>query len=92
LQKKDLVKQIILNRKIDIMCVQETELNTNLDHSLLSFPSYIYEPEKCAIKARVGLFIHSGIKYVKRLDLEDVDCHVMIVDVPSETDLRIAKM
>jgi endonuclease/exonuclease/phosphatase family metal-dependent hydrolase len=90
--KKDLVKQIILDEKIDIMCVQETELSSNLDHSLLSFPGYIYESEKSNIKARVGLFIRSGLKYVRRLDLEEVDCHVMIVDISSKNDLRIINL
>ena len=42
-QKKNLVKQIIIDEQIDVLCMQETEINKNLDHSLLSFPGYNIE-------------------------------------------------
>ena len=87
--KKDLVKQIILNEKIDILCVQETELNTELCHNLLSFPGYSYESEKSSIKARIGTYVSNAVKYVRRLDLEIEDCHVMIFDVLSKPNLRL---
>ena len=41
--KKNLVKEIIINEKIDILCLQETELRINFDHNLLSFPGVNYE-------------------------------------------------
>ena len=33
--KKNLIKETILNEKINILCMQETEINKNLDHNLL---------------------------------------------------------
>ena len=30
----------ILHEKIDTLCMQETEINKNLEHNLLSFPNY----------------------------------------------------
>ena len=38
--KKNLVKETILYEKIDILCLQETEINKNLNHDLLSFPGF----------------------------------------------------
>ena len=53
--KKSLVKQIILQEKIDILCLQETELNINLNQNLLSFPGYCYESENNPVLSRVGV-------------------------------------
>ena len=40
--KKDLIKNIIKDEKIDILCLQETELEINFDHNLMSFSGYFY--------------------------------------------------
>ena len=34
------IKETILYEKIDLLCMQETEIDKNLDHDLLSFPGY----------------------------------------------------
>ena len=78
--KKETVKQIIIKEKIDILCLQETEI-ANIDASLLSFKGYTFENENNSAKARVGMYINSNIKYVRRVDLEGVDSHLVIVDV-----------
>ena len=90
--KKDIVKQIIKSEKIDIMCLQETELITNLDHNLLSFPGFNFESEKCTSKSRVGIYVNNAIDYVRRSDLERVDCHVIIIDVGPNPCLRVINM
>ena len=41
----NLIKETILPEKIDILCMQETEINKNLDHNLLSFPGFTIETE-----------------------------------------------
>ena len=56
--KKNIVKQLIIEEKIDILCLQETELNINLNHDLLSFPTYCFESEINKNKSRVGDYIH----------------------------------
>jgi exonuclease III len=43
--KKELVKQLIVENEIDVLCVQETELIANLDHDLMSFKNFNYESE-----------------------------------------------
>lgn len=38
--KKDLVKKMIIDEKIDILCLQETELEINVDQNLMSFNGF----------------------------------------------------
>jgi exonuclease III len=71
------------------MCLQETKLDANLDHKLLSFPVFSYDAENCTIKSRIGIFINTYIKYVRRNDLEANDSHSIVVVVPSTPNLRI---
>ena len=44
--KKDLIKELITCEKIDILCMQETEVNKNIDTFVLSFNGYEIELEK----------------------------------------------
>ena len=43
--KKDLVKKIIIEKKLDILCLQETEMEINIDHYLMSFGGFFFESE-----------------------------------------------
>ena len=79
--KKSLIKQIVMQEKIDILCLQETELNKNLDHNLLSFPGYCYESETNEALSRVGVYIKSDINFVRRTELEGVNQHIILIDV-----------
>ncbi len=87
--KKDLVKKLILDNEIDILCLQETELDVNLDHDLMSFKNYNYESEINDIRSRVGTFINFGLDYIRRRDLEGVNNHVVIIDVRSSKSFRL---
>ncbi len=44
--KKELVKKYVSDYKLDVWCLQETELDINLNADLLSFPGYAIEVEK----------------------------------------------
>ena len=87
--KKSLVKQIILQEKIDILCLQETELNINLNQNLLSFPGYCYESENNPVLSRVGVYIKSEINYIRRSELEGKNHHLMVLDVVGTRKFRI---
>ncbi len=87
--KKTLVKQLILDNNIDVLCMQETELDCNLDHDLMSFNKYRYETEDNSIKSRVGCYINSSIDYTRRRDLEESDLHLVILDIKSHKNLRL---
>ena len=87
--KKNIVKQMIIDTELDVLCLQETELDANTDHELLSFQSFNYESEVNSIKSRVGVYIKQKMNYVRRLDLEGSDAHLVIIDIKSKCDLRI---
>ena len=80
-QKKNLVKELITHEQIDILCMQETQINFNIDHSLLSFPGYIIETEKNSLTSRTGMYINNKVMYTRRQDLEGQDSHLVIIDL-----------
>jgi exonuclease III len=59
--KKDLVKNLLLKENIDILCLQETEIEKNVDHNLMSFPGYQYESDTYSIRSMVGCYITSSV-------------------------------
>jgi exonuclease III len=87
--KKDLVKTMLIKEKILVLCLQETELIYNLDHSLMSFVDFHYESELNTVRSRVGMYVRSGLKYVRRQDLEGIDSHIAVIDVKADKDVRI---
>jgi exonuclease III len=86
--KKNIVKQLILNNDIDVLCLQETEIDSNIDHNLMSFIKYNYESESNNIRSRVGCYINSSLNYIRRSDLEENDLHLLIIDIKSIKNLR----
>jgi exonuclease III len=59
--KKELVKNLIYEENIDVLCLQETELANNLDHHLMNFPNYRYESEINDSCSRVGYYLKTNI-------------------------------
>ena len=87
--KKTLVEQIIKQENIDVCALQETEINENFDHTLLSFPGFAFESEINSIKSRVGIYINNNINYIRRYELEGLNSHIVIVDLAGIKELRI---
>ena len=50
--------------------MQETEINNNLDHNLLSFPGYRIETENNTSNSMAAIYVNSRIEYNRRKDLE----------------------
>jgi hypothetical protein len=90
--KKNVVKQLVINENIEILCLQETEIVPELEASLLSFPCFEYETKNHSTKARVGCYIKSGIKYMRCIDLEGINSHLLIIDISAERNLRLIKI
>ena len=87
--KKDLVKQLIIDNNVDICCLQETEIDNSYPTNILSFSGYNYESEENSIKGRTGIYIKNNISYKRRKDLEGVDSHLVIVDIVCMNKYRI---
>jgi exonuclease III len=89
LNKKDQVLQELIDNDIDVCCMQETELEPDLPTNILSSSDFVFEPEKSLIKKRVGLYIRKITPYTRRIDLEEHNCHVIIIDVNVECKYHI---
>ena len=87
--KKEIVKRLINDENIDIICLQETELTNNLDHNLMSLNGYVYESEINCKLSRVGVYLKAGINYVRQFDLEGRDLHLVIIDIKANKNTRI---
>ena len=61
--KKDLVKNIIMENKIEILVMQETEVEPDFYMDLLNIPGYGFESVNNRFKKRVGVYINNSIKY-----------------------------
>ena len=59
--KKDLVKDLLLKNKIEILSVQETEIEADFNCDLLTIPGYTFEYENNDIKCRVGMHISNSL-------------------------------
>ena len=77
--KKEEVKRLIKEKNIDILCVQETELETDYTTDILSFTGYNYESEENETKARVGIYISNKISYKRNTEEVGTNSHICSV-------------
>ena len=68
------VSKIINEQKLDIICLQETDIEPNYPLNILSIKGYDFLSENNTIKARAGIYIYDSIPYQRRNDLEKQDC------------------
>ena len=90
--KKDNVLRELESNKIDVCCLQETEMDKNYPTNILSSPSYELELERNTGKKRVGVFINKHLKYTRREELEEPDLHVIILDLESTCKVRMISL
>ena len=86
--KKYLVKSLLEEKNIDILCMQETEVTDNINIKELSTSKYCLELENNSVKARVGIYITKKLNYIRRTDLEGINSHIVIIDLV-ESKLRV---
>ena len=73
-------KHLSEENKIDILCMQETEVNGNINaKELLMTSSYSLELAHNSVKSQVGFYISKKLNYVRRNDLEGIDSNVITV-------------
>ena len=87
--KKLLIKKMLEEHEIDILSMQETEINNNLNHDELRIANYSLELEKNSLKSRVGFYITKSVSYVRRYDLEGTDSNMIIIDVEGTLNTRL---
>ena len=89
--KKIAVKEEILKNKIDICCMQETEIKVDFPTNILTFPGYRLEVETNDVKARVAIYISDAVEYNRRKDLEGQNSNIMIMDIKQKKNIKINK-
>ena len=87
--KKDIVVDILASNKVNICCLQETEIPSGFPENILNCGGFTIEIEKNSEKKRAGIYISSDINYTRRSDLELENMHVVIIDVESDVQFRI---
>ena len=61
--KKDEVKRLLSTNKLDILCLQETELESNYPTDILAFKGFAFEAENNRNKIRTGIYIKDTLSY-----------------------------
>ena len=79
--KKDIVTDYLELNKINVCCLQETEVLMNFPENILNTRNFNLELELNDVKKRVGIYIHKDTKYKRRPDLELKNYHIVICDV-----------
>ena len=72
---------MVEDNKIDILCVQETEVIKDYPIELLTFRNFNYENEMNDLKSRCGIYVRNNVSYVHRTDLEVKNMHIVIIDI-----------
>ena len=76
--KKYLVKNLLEEKKIDILCMQETEITGDINVKELETSNYSLELEVNIVKSRVGFYVSKKLNYIRRSDLEGVNSNLII--------------
>ena len=87
--KKDCVVEMLTRNNISICCLQEVEVQMNFPEKLLNCGGFTLELESNTTKKRAGIYLKKELKYVRRMDLEKENFHVVIVDVILNIKIRI---
>ena len=87
--KKDIVTDMLRKYDIKICCLQETEVPQNFPERLLNCGGYTLELELNSDKKRAGIYLKNDIKYIRRLDLEKENFHIVVVDVITDVKIRV---
>ena len=73
-----MVKKLLEENEIDVLCMQETEIMNDINHNELNMSRYRLEIEQNDTKARVGFFMPINLSYARRTDLEGINSNLII--------------
>ena len=86
--QKLLVENGPVENNIKILCLQEVEVENNLDPKLLSLKNFQFELETNSVKSRTGIFIANEVPYRRRSNLEGKDSHKVIIDIEGKKRMK----
>ena len=76
-----MLSEYLRNEVIKVCCLQETEVQVDFPVEVLNTGGYTLELEQNDTKCRSGIYISNEIKYVRRLDLELKNYHIVVCDL-----------
>ena len=89
LHKKDYVSNILHEHQIDILTLQETEIQQDIELKNIQIRGFTLEIETNMKKRRVATYIKNKIQYKRRNDLEKSDLHLTIIGVRTKPTMRV---
>ena len=90
--KRDIVTQYLHENDIKVCCLQETEIPIGFPETILNCGNYNLELELNNTKKRAGIYLHETVSYIRRIDLEKEDHHIVIVDVKLKFTVRVISL
>ena len=90
--KKTEITRMIIDEKIDVCCLQETDIFSEIKDHELSFSGYAIETENNCTKKRVCIYIKNGITYSRRQELEGQNNHLIIIDIHGQEPIRLINL
>ena len=72
--------------------MQEVEIDPSFDHALLRISGFSLELENNCTKMRTGINIKTGVHYKRRIDLEGLNSHLVVIDIGINNEYRIINL
>ena len=83
-----MVVDILSLKRINICCLQETEIPSGFPQNILNCGGFTIELEINSENKRAGVYISTEVNHTRRNDLEQENMHIVIIDVKAETQFR----
>ena len=64
-------------------------MESGFNPDLLNLMNFNFELEKNTVKVRVGVYLNKSVEYTRMFQLEGVDSHIIVIDVPNCAVRRI---
>ena len=61
--KKDYIKRKLIEEHLDILCVQECQVDPNMDENILTIRNHKIELENSVYKKRTAIYVHNRVNY-----------------------------
>ena len=73
--------------------MQEVEIESGFDHSILNIKAFDLEVEMNLIKSRTGIYVSKDLNYSRKSDLEGLNSHLIVIDIEGNSEIkRISNM
>ena len=66
----------------------EVEVESGFDHSTLNIKGFDLEIEINSVKSRTGVYISKDINYSRKIELEGVNSHLIVIDIEGRSEIK----